>query len=728
MATPRVVSVPQSTVTVDVGAGAEVSTAASWSVDRDLSGGGLPGQVRAASGFAIGSGQVSMHDSQVRTAWTTSRIRPGGSAAIDAAEDTGTAYTASPVARMVITDVEAPSALSTERALTITDDVTSMGAAVNVPAVLLSGTSGGVDTISTDAAWLIYLAAKAGGRHATPPPVASAILAASLCGSFVAEVGATVGAADPYPLFWGTDDVGRIYSRQPAGTWTFTEPIAVGETVYVTWTQGLNASHVRLESAGVGASIDLQRLGATTFQVSLFDGATTFTPTGSWAQTPSPISGRIQFRIERLSATQTRVAIRSSAAAPWSSTVTITHASISAPLVQSSWYEEVAGLQVTRTADDALWTAAAATIAASGSLLQAVVGFGQTDAWSLAQAVAASTMGAVWIDETGMLIYRARDLMRGSGVSVGTITADGVTDLPWSLSMQDVADRVEVTYQPPAISLVSDYSATVWTADKAVSIPAGKTRTVYADLGTATADQLAPFYPLWTTDFGLAPDGTYSRWAAASNASGGGPRPPDTALQVTASRVSPSRIRLDIRNTTSGTLWTVDGTGAPTLILRANVSAAPGEPVTIAAGASSSAARNPVTVDLGPYVQDDAFAAEALAWLESMTTAPQPVLDDVEVTQVDLSIRLGDVRKLVDPSFTGIAAKALVAGTHLEASPGGLVQRLRLVVLLPMFNDLDRALTSLGITTFDQLDTYLVAQGIADFDALDAWLLSLGGL
>ena len=127
-------------------------------------------------------------------------------------------------------------------------------------------------------------------------------------------------------------------------------------------------------------------------------------------------------------------------------------------------------------------------------------------------------------------------------------------------------------------------------------------------------------------------------------------------------------------------------------------------------------------------IVDYAHKPEALAWLQSMTTTPQPVLDDVEVTQVDTGIRLGDVRKLLDPSYTGIAAKVLVAGTHLSAEPGSLAQRLRLVVLLPMFNDLDRALASLGIATFDQLDTYLVAQGITTFDALDAWLLSLGGL
>ncbi|MCR6706544.1 MAG: hypothetical protein NVV66_18275 [Cellulomonas sp.] len=727
MAVPRPDSVPQSTVSVDVGAGAETAEAATWSVDRDLSGGGLPGQVRAASGFAVGSGQVSMHDSQVRTAWTTSRVRPGGSVSIDAAEDTGTAYSQRPVARMVVTDLEAPSALSTERALTIADDVTSMRAPVNVPAVLLSGTAGGLDTVSTDAAWLIYLAAKAGGRHAVPPAVSSAILVAPLCGYFAAEVGATSDVSDP-GLFWGTDASGRIYCRQAAGTLTLTEPFAVGETVYVTWTEGRWASHVRLETASAAATIDIGRIGSTQFQVSIFDGTSSTTQVGPWAQQASAIPGRMQFRIVRTSATSTSVSIRSSAGGAWSSAVTITHASVAGPIVQSSWFEEVSGLQVTRAADSALWSAAGATIASSGSLLQAVVGFGQTDAWSLAQAVAASTMGAVWIDETGTLIYRARDLMRGSGVSVGTITADGVTDLPWSLSMQDVADRVEVTYQPPAISLVSDYSATVWTADKAVSIPAGKTRTVYADLGTAAADQLAPFFPLWSTNFGLAPAGTYSRWAAATSASGGGVTPSDTALQVTATRLSPSRVRIDIRNTTASTLWTVDGTGTPSLILRANVSASPGEPVTIAAGATADAARNPVTVDLGPYVQDDAFAAEALAWLQSMTTAPQPVLDDVDITQVDMSIRLGDVRKLVDPSYTGIAAKVLVAGTHLSAEPGSLAQRLRLVVLLPMFNDLDRALATLGITTFDQLDTYLVAQGITTFDALDTWLLSLGGL
>jgi hypothetical protein len=734
----RGVTVPGSSVRLDIGSEGLVQISEadepSWSVDRDLAGGSLPGQVRAAVGFAVGSGELVIRDAQSRTPWTTSRLRPGGVVQIDAKAHAGdvdtwsgsTAGAPVPVARMVATSVSAPSALSGERAVSITDDVQAMRAPLTVPSTLLTGSSGGVATISTDAAWLIYLAAKAGGRFAVPPPVPSAILAAPLCGGFAPEVGGLITLADP-GVFWQTDTLGRMYAFQEAGEFALTSPVALGETVYVTWTgrQSASGSVTLRPELDSGSNYVYLTLSNTTLVLTVkAAGASPIQAVGSWSlPTGVAYPGRVQWKLERLSATQTRASVRGSLGGAWSTPVTVTHLALES-LTKLTNFEQVAGLQVSRLADDALWTPPTAVIAASESPLASVVGVGEVRAWDVAQEVAAATMGALWVDEQGVLIYRARDRMRGAGEASGTITADGVVDLPWSLSIEDVADRVEVSYRPPTIAIVEDYSLTAWTAESAVKIGPGKTVQVMADLGDAAVSDVAPFYALWDGPAGVT---TYSRWAAAKSASGGGTAPADGALRISTEVLSPSRIRLSITNTTADTLWTVNGSGESTLVLRSNIHVTPGEAVTIAAGLSATDARNPLVVDLGPWVQDEAVANEMLSWLVSMTSTPQPVLPNVEV-EFDPTVRLGDVRQLVDPAYTGISAKVLVAGTHLERSAGALVQTLRLVVLSTMFDDLDRAFVELGVTTFDQLDTYMVANGITTFDDLDNWLFRLGGL
>ncbi|AEI11809.1 hypothetical protein Celgi_1290 [Cellulomonas gilvus ATCC 13127] len=715
------VTTPDSTVRADLGAGLAEVEAADWAVERDLSGTALPGQVRAATGFAVGSGQVVIRDAAARTPWSTSRILPGGSVEIDADPDGNRIDDeGAPIARMVATAMSSPSAHASERMLDLVDDITSMRAPVTVPSSLLVASSG-TDVAYTDAAWVIFTAARAGGRHAVPPPVPSAILAASLCGSAVPEVG---GIANIVASGWQWDTglAGKIGAVEIGADLVPTSPIAVGSTTYFTWTSSSRygwSSSLHVRTVTGGSYLHLLPLYGT-FRVAASGGSEVF---GTWDRTANTVDEwRVEFRVERLSSTQTRVSLRGINTAPWSTPVTLTHPAMGDWTIVNP--ESMNGLQVTTADDPALFAAPSAYIAASGSPLDAIVGVGQRDAWDLIQEVAAATMGAVWIDELGHLIYRARDTMRGAGASSGTVTADGVVDLPWSISTADVADRVEVTYQPANIATSSTYGLTVWQADAAIRVPAGKTVQVIAQLESAAASDFAPFYALWA---GPTDTATYSRWAAATSASGGGASPASGALVVTIEPLSTTQVRLSIRNTTATTLWTVDGTGAPTLVLRANVHATPGEAVTIAAGAAAEVARNALSVNLGPWVQDAAVAAEMLDWLRAMTSTPAPMLEGVEVMP-DSTIRLGDVRTLVDPTYTGISTKVLVAGTRHEASPGALALYLRLVVLSTMFDDLDRFFVAEGITTFDQLDTYLISQGVTTFDDLDNYLLRLGGL
>jgi len=288
--------------------------------------------------------------------------------------------------------------------------------------------------------------------------------------------------------------------------------------------------------------------------------------------------------------------------------------------------------------------------------------------------------------------------MRGLGTPAETIVSESsLADVAWSIGGDDAADRVTVTYQPPDLRTVTDYSLTVWEATEAVEVPAGGTVTVNADL-EGTVKDLGGWLPVWDTV--TAPAGKRSRWAAATSRDGGGTQPADTALQVTATMSGTSRVRIRITNTTAQKLWTVDGTGNPTLIIRANLTARDGENVTIAAGATEASAANPLDVDLGAWVQRYTDAQQILDWIWSQVQEPRATIQGVRV-KPSLARQLGDIVRITDGQ-TGLSSKALISGISLTGSPGQYEQTLDLVLLDITFYDLSQ---NFGAKTFAQLST-----------------------
>lgn len=124
------VSVPQHQVRADVGQGMQALPGMSWSVDRTLSGEGLPGQARAATGSSLASGSLSIRDS--RTPWRGPAIAAGGAVHIDAALDAGAPLTR--VATMRSRSVDAAGARVLERGLIIEDDARGLLGPVASPA------------------------------------------------------------------------------------------------------------------------------------------------------------------------------------------------------------------------------------------------------------------------------------------------------------------------------------------------------------------------------------------------------------------------------------------------------------------------------------------------------------------------------------------------------------------------------------------------------------------
>lgn len=369
----------------------------------------------------------------------------------------------------------------------------------------------------------------------------------------------------------------------------------------------------------------------------------------------------------------------------------------------------------------------ATDIESTGSPLRGVFGVAGASAWSVAQSIAAATMGAVWISEAGVFTYRNRHTLRGVGGYTESIEAlDSVESLPWTIDPADIADRVELTYAPTEI-VASSHTSTLWEATDPIRLSAGQTITVNADVA-GTTDRLSPFVPIWPVSDPNAPvyaDSQMSRWAAASQSGGGGVRPSDTAIRVTATMSSPSRARITITNTTGGTLWLVDGNGNPTLILRTNLHIQPGEPVVISSGVPEAVAVAALEVDAGAWVQDASTAQEILSWLTGQTSRAQATLAQVRV-KPDLARQMGDTIRLTD-GHTGLRSKALVTGVSLAGGPEGYTQSLDLALMDVIFADFDTYCIDNGIITFADLDAFCIANNLNTFAELDAWLTDFGG-
>ena len=346
------------------------------------------------------------------------------------------------------------------------------------------------------------------------------------------------------------------------------------------------------------------------------------------------------------------------------------------------------GVMVSTNPEPGLWAAPSAFYDAAGVTLDAPVVPADADGWDVIQQIAAATLGGAWVSESGVLTYRNRDWMRGAAPAGETIVSEtSLADVPWSISGDDIADRVTVNYQPPDIKRVTDYSLTIWEATEAVEVPAGKTVTVHADI-EGTVKNLAGWLPIWDTV--TASPMRMSRWAAAITREGTGVNPADTVLTVSAEVVGTSRIRIRITNNTSTRLWTVDGFGNPTLIVRANLSARAGETVSLSAGASEEVATSPLTVDLGAWVQRHADAQAVLDWIWSQVQEPRATIQGVRV-KPNLARQIGDIVRITDDTTT-LSSKALVSGVHLTGSHGQYEQTLDLVLLDVTFYDLTQHL------------------------------------
>lgn len=742
-------STPSATITADLGEGLVVQDVTSWSVSRSLSGGGLPGQARAASGSSVGQGSVSVESAAGRTPWTAGPIKPGGLVALDAAEDVGVA--ASPQGRMVVRTVSADSALSTSRTLAIEDDLTGLRGRANIIGAMYPTYAWTTPEPGTqDASYVVDVAARSAGYYSTPKPPASCVLSLPLAGSPFPEIGTIrLAGTSQYDELFGQVAAKDVFtSAFPAANLFSTGRLFLSyDAAYADF--GIASVQMFIGTIANGA------IARAYIRFANFDNAFSILsgPAIPWTRVKDPaFPNRVQAEIEflgmsadRSSATGVRMRVRTGPSAAWSGWDTQTYAApmdlTVGPVVEVSATavaytgagtsrSGVSGVLLCTADEPEVWTQPTARINLARSPLYAALPDARTS-WDIMQEMAAATMGAVWIAEDGVLNYRSRDNMRGGTGSTETVIAErSLDDVPWSIGIDEVADRVELTYRPPDIQVggaeifqANHMTINVWSSTEVTEIRAGRTVTIEQDLEGA-AYGLAPWYPVWDTTYAA---NRFSRWAASTQRDGGGTRPADTALTVTSSLVTPSRLRITITNNTGVTLYTAGTDGTTMLLQRGTMFARQGEPRVISSGLSEDESRNPLEVDLGAWVQDDIVANEMLTWLTGNVSEPMPTLTGVQVTP-KASRRLGDVIKIRDPQYTAVASKALIVGIQNAGSDGVLTQSLDLTILDVTFNDFDAWLISQGVTTFDQLDTLLTSMGLTTFDALDAFIPTIGGL
>lgn len=358
----------------------------------------------------------------------------------------------------------------------------------------------------------------------------------------------------------------------------------------------------------------------------------------------------------------------------------------------------------------------------SGIRITAATNLPEASMWEVAQQIAQATLGAVWISEQGVFTYKNRTYLRGMVEPIATVEAlDSIESLNWTIDPAEITDRVSMDFQPTDVIQSADRS-TIWAATSKIAVQAGKTILVKADI-EGTTDRVSPFVPLWKTDEFVQE--RMSRWAASYNENGGGERPPDNSLSISAKLETSSRIVIRITNRHDQPLWLVDGNGNPTLIVRTSMYVQQGEVESVASGRPEKSAMNPLSLNSGPWVQDRDDAAEMVAWAAAQTSQAQATINQVRVAP-DLCRQLGDVILLTDDA-TNLRSKAIITGVHLSGDYQGYQQQLDLALLATLVDDFDKWSSRVGINTFTDLDNWFAQEGFASFSDFDEWLTDLGG-
>lgn len=377
------------------------------------------------------------------------------------------------------------------------------------------------------------------------------------------------------------------------------------------------------------------------------------------------------------------------------------------------------------SAPSSLWEASKAHLKPLGGDVGLPWAPASMDAWTVIQSACSAHLGAAILSD-GVLTMLDRDDLSGSN-TLGEDADIGRewTDLPWVLDPNDRADRVEVTFTPPAISKAvpgsSELAPEAWRADEVILIPALATVTIPAQMDNLAAVGIFENFITPTT-----PSANWSKSSnifAFNNAAGTGSALGLDLLSVSLSQTSATTATVTIRNLTGAPIYLVDSTGAPGLVLRAETVATYETQQLVERGLPADQAANPLAVDLSPWVQREQDAVSVADYLWARVSGKGLWKAGSIRCRVDWSHDIGKVIRLKHPS-TGLEAKALITKVAYDGTAGEITQSIDLVLLPWTWGDFD-AMTAAtpGMDTWAEFDAkyFGASKDWNDFDADPLW-------
>lgn len=512
-----------------------VSRVGQWSVEREIVGNTLPGQVRARSGLSVGSASARIpQTAEPMTPWSarpSARVTPLEDVELYLAEEHDSPER-QPLGDWVINPISG--ALSTSEVDLELVEASSLG---KKPEHRLPPIQFAYDAWALqDASWVVAELASEMGYGDSPRP-SDPLIYVPYTGSPMPVKGALVNieyqdqsgewhpwfAEEPPQYFY--DNSPGSYGLRPvlngtksAGLFTYTREDVNPDVSEGTGTLTFSLTHSAVVRLLLGQPWNLSGLTYYPPQVEVSPNgtfkvwnnnrpaATSTSGTYSRGDTPG-LENRVEVQVQRIITDpeegyyrQTRARIRSGKDAPWSSWVTnsdphptlppeyaeqILPNAFPASVGLDVGWSSVSSFGVTLQPDSAAWTMPKKRldIESLGSAVVLPYLDGHTSPWDGIQEVCGATLGAAWLDWEGNLKVRNSAYLAGRGNPNQVIDVEKrLDDIKWVTDPSEVVDRLEVTYYPPDVERSrgpiggpEETYPTAWQAEEAYEIGPGET-------------------------------------------------------------------------------------------------------------------------------------------------------------------------------------------------------------------------------------------------------------
>lgn len=665
------------------------------SVDRELVASTLPGQIRARSGFSVGSATCTLgQSSQQMTPWSIrrERVSTGHPAALFAVTQDGGREP------MGAWQVKGVSGALTSSSVEVELAESQYGGRSHAPR--FPAPSGNCDPI-----WVIYHLAKQLGFHAVPPPVPSTYLHIPFLG----------GAEDSDVILNTARHKWSMVTGVPSlssASMMFNTGFSAVDTVEAESAPAISDIFITLNVVGeVVLDIDEMwslKLGRTSIGVA--DDPSGPWDTRSFGRTSNNVwPNRIQLQLRRqyseIDGWTTKVRARGGVTSGFTGWLDVGSLnSGTAEIVSVSPDGGISDWHVTYEADSNLW----ATPTAHLNLLEATVDAPWTsapDVWAALQEVCGAFGAAGWVSRHGVLTVMNRHQMAGANRRTEPIDVNLMADdIKWTLEDDDFADRLEVTWHPVTMELDYDWNPTSPEevekdlSDEMLHVPAGGSSTIVVEFD-GFVRKVYPFHPTSNGD-----SQPLSDWSANTNHEGTGANVV-YGITIKAEHLSPSRVHVTIKNTNTFDVW------MDTLNVRGAWPATQDSPQVVARGVSAHIARNALSVDLGKLVQTKEDAERLADYLWSRVDKPRWRASSVRLPH-DWDRDLGDILALTHPE-TGLSVNAVIVRVHVDANAGRISQTVDLVLLPPTWEEFDAAWAD---GTWDDFDALWADSTYDDYD------------